>query len=859
MLAGDREVVRAFDGDGKPRGSWRAPAYVNVVATASDGSTWVGHRQGLARIVNGVVEPLSLGCDFAEPVLALLDDGANGVWVGTWSGPRLAQRNAKGELALSARPEGIARDFDVRSFFRDHEGNVWAGSSSRGLARLSPRRLEVFEVGTAGAQNDVTSILEDSAGVLWFVGHNHEVRRLEPNANASVEVPLPRSAPFDADLVALHVDARGRLWGGFKSLAVGRLGDGHFDEIADAPRFASTPIAFANAADGSLWVALEAGELLRIDADDRIVERHDVKTRLSSLAIGADGTVWAGGFGTVVRLSAKGAEREIEVLGDERGVPRGDVRHLLAEADGSVWICTYGCGLARWKQGELRRITRAEGLPDNSLSWIVDDGSGRMWMLANAGLIVAPRAELDAVLEGRAPRVEPVVVGPETGMPEGNGGWPAAWRDARGRLCFATVAGAVRFDPRAFPFNATSPPVRIEYVLGDDRPLELGGVVEVPPSLRRLTIEYTAFALSAPERVRFQTRLVGFDPEPRDIGASRRTGYTALPPGRYVLEVSARNEHGVWSASPARLEIEVLPSLWERTSVQIAAVLAVGLLLLWAHRVRVAKIRDRARDRLELSEARAAAEERASRLRDELAHATRVATAGELAASLAHEVNQPLGAIVINAQTARRAIAGRGDLGELSEVIEDIAQDGRRAVEVVRRLREFLRKQPTDVRPVDLNDVVRATLPLVRRELEDHAVHREIDLEASLPLVQADTVQMQQVIVNLVKNACEALESTSGPRVVRVRTRVDGDQVELEVSDNGPGIAPELAGKLFEPFTSTKPSGMGLGLAICRTIVEAHGGTLNCMSRNEAASGTGACFRVLLPADVGLRMEDAAA
>jgi C4-dicarboxylate-specific signal transduction histidine kinase len=237
---------------------------------------------------------------------------------------------------------------------------------------------------------------------------------------------------------------------------------------------------------------------------------------------------------------------------------------------------------------------------------------------------------------------------------------------------------------------------------------------------------------------------------------------------------------------------------------------------------------------------------RESRLREELAHAGRVAIAGELATSLAHEVNQPLAAIVTNAQAGQRYLARDGFArADLDEILGEIAQQGRRASEVIRRLREFLRKNQSQRVALDLNQVVRDTLPLLRREIEEQEVRTSLMLQPGLPAVTADPVQLQQVVVNLVKNSCEALSGHPQPRHIEIRTSSYDGRVRMDVSDSGPGLAPEIAARLFQPYVTTKAGGMGLGLAICRSIVEAHGGRLAA----EPAPRGGVCFHLDLPAD----------
>ena len=407
------------------------------------------------------------------------------------------------------------------------------------------------------------------------------------------------------------------------------------------------------------------------------------------------------------------------------------------------------------------------------------------------------------------------------------------------------MRGGVRIDPWLFRFNRVPPATRIEQLLCDDRVADISGkAAKVPPGTRRLRFDFTAFALSVPKRVHFSYRMEGFDPRWIDVGTERSVEYSALAPGPYTFEVVARNEHGVWSTQPALLRFEVLPMWWQRRWVQACALFAVLLTLFILHRLRVAAVDRRGQVLLAANEGRREAQARESRMREELAHMSRVATAGELATSLAHEVNQPLAAIVANASAARHLLQ-RDDAThvELAEILGDIARQGERASEVIRRMREFLRKRESERKPVSIEEIVRSTLPLVRRELDEQNVQLNLEIEPDLPQVLADAVQLQQVLVNLIKNACEAMAGASGlHRIVISASQLSG-RVQVQIRDNGPGLAPGVERRLFEPYVTTKTGGMGLGLAICRTIVEAHGGRLSA----SPAQTAGVVFRFDLP------------
>jgi signal transduction histidine kinase len=229
----------------------------------------------------------------------------------------------------------------------------------------------------------------------------------------------------------------------------------------------------------------------------------------------------------------------------------------------------------------------------------------------------------------------------------------------------------------------------------------------------------------------------------------------------------------------------------------------------------------------------------------ELAHINRFSTAGELTASISHEINQPLGTILTNAETARAILRSpHPDLNELNEIVDDILQDDRRASEVIRRMRSLLRKAPFEPKNIDFNDLVRETL----RFLSGLAVARKVELgrlitPTALPIV-GDRIQLQQVILNLVINAIDAMSGATGEnRIVTLRTSRVENFAELSVSDHGPGIPLDKLKDVFEPFFTTKVEGMGMGLSIARTIVEAHNGQI--FAVNEP--GAGAVFRVRLP------------
>jgi PAS domain S-box-containing protein len=238
------------------------------------------------------------------------------------------------------------------------------------------------------------------------------------------------------------------------------------------------------------------------------------------------------------------------------------------------------------------------------------------------------------------------------------------------------------------------------------------------------------------------------------------------------------------------------------------------------------------------------------KLRDariELAHVNRVTTIGQLTASIAHEVNQPIGALVTNAHVALRMLdAESPDLKQAREVLDDIIKDGRRASDVIQRIRALVRKSPAQADELDINEVIGETLALARSEILRNDVSLQTQLERDLPPIRGDRVQLQQVIMNLVMNAIEAISSLAeGTRELQIRTGKDEkDSIAITVRDSGPVLKPEALDRFFEAFYSTKPTGMGIGLSICRSIIEAHEGRILA----SANVPCGATFYITLPA-----------
>jgi signal transduction histidine kinase len=304
-----------------------------------------------------------------------------------------------------------------------------------------------------------------------------------------------------------------------------------------------------------------------------------------------------------------------------------------------------------------------------------------------------------------------------------------------------------------------------------------------------------------------------------------------------IFEWPALRRWGISEASlPLGSEVRFRPpGTWEQYRWQITAALAVMLvqtaMIIWLiieyRRRRVAEVE--ARHRV-----------------SELERMNRLAAASELSASIGHEINQPLAAIVANASAGLRWLANTApDLGEVQAALKRIVNDGERAGEVIETLRTMFRKSGDERTLLDINDLIRSVIALIRSELTQRNISMETDLAGNLPQIFANRVQLQQVILNLAVNAKDAMESvTDRPRVLRIRSRLhEPDDIVISVEDSGIGIDAKVMAHIFDRLYTTKAAGMGMGLAICRSIVVSHGGQLSAMPRLPH----GSVFRIVLP------------
>jgi C4-dicarboxylate-specific signal transduction histidine kinase len=322
------------------------------------------------------------------------------------------------------------------------------------------------------------------------------------------------------------------------------------------------------------------------------------------------------------------------------------------------------------------------------------------------------------------------------------------------------------------------------------------------------------------------------------ILGGERPGDIKVPPLRFAAPKFDWRELQRWGIDESRLPpgsqtFFRRPTIWEQYRWQIAAIVAA--LLLQAGLITWLVYEHRRRSRAEVRSRNAMAE---------LANMNRLATAGQLSASIAHEINQPVTGIVLKASAALRWLAvEKPDLDRVRNVLSDIVGAGQHAGNIINSVRAMFKKEEGAKAPINLNNLVNTVLALLRVDLQKDEVRVETRLDEALPAVTGDAVQLQQVILNLIVNAADAMRSGQ-PRVLKIQTSRIGGKAHVSIEDTGQGIADADRARIFDPLFTTKAGGMGMGLSICHSIIESHGGRIWA----EATTGPGAVFQFELPA-----------
>jgi signal transduction histidine kinase/ligand-binding sensor domain-containing protein len=820
------------------------------------GSLWIGtNGGGLARLWHDRLTTFSTRDGLPNDIVWSLREDAHGVlWAGTYGGGIARLRGASFE-AFSSR-EGLPSDF-VRSICPDREGSLWIGTYNGGLVRLRDGKFLTYTTREGLSHDFARAVLEDRRGTLWVGTTGGGLCGLTDGRFRCYGA----AAGLGLDVRALAESPDGSLLVGTAGGGLFRLENGRVHIHPSTSRLPSLNVsAVATEGPDTLWIGTNGGGLARVAGDSlRTFTRHDGLGSDFVMAVLVDRarTVWAGtDGGGVTRLR----DGRVETFTRKDGLGSDVVFCLYEDREGALWLGTSGGGISRVKGDTIRTFTTRDGLHDDVVFGIVEDARGDLWLSGNKGVSRLASDEVRALVAGEGRRVRAEAFGTADGMKSGECSGvaqPAAWRARDGRIYFPTSRGIAGIDSARSLRNDLPPPVRIESVVVDERPLPAGAPAVVPPGRERWEFRYTALSFLAPRKVLFKYRLDGYDEDWLPAGTRRTAYYTRVPPGEYTFRVIACNDDGVWNEEGASFRFRVAPRFRDTWPFQASV---AGLLLIAgasAYRLRVRALRahkaelerlveSRTHELLREKERAETARAEAVRHREIAEHADHVKS--EVLAIAAHDLKTPLQSILGFADLAAAECESGSPAAEYTGFISGGA---RRMLGIVESLLDMTaldegRLVPSWA-PVDMGRVAARASEANRASSSRKRQRIALRAEPSA-FVEGDELRLVQVLDNLVSNAVKYSPTESSIEVEVFRS-VEG--ICVSVQDRGAGLSETDLAKVFGRFQrlTARPTGgessTGLGLYIVKRLVELHRGRVWAESDGV---GRGARFVVALPA-----------
>jgi len=569
-------------------GQWR-----NILP-AHSGGLWVRDGQCIRRwLGDGWVEDRGVIDLQVNENIVIHESKSGTLMIGT-DGQGVWLLETDGRQHKLTHSTGLSQD-QVLSLGEDREKNFWVGTV-HGLNRLSRRVVKMITPADNWQNRAISSITPATAGGFWVGTEGAGRYRISRDGRV---MDHPSDDVWHQDVSCVLEDANGRIW-------MGVINYGLWLRDKAAGQYLTNPVSgYPNAlfqdSRKAVWVGTTMGAA-RYDPGGRIpgpimLTNSDVRC----FAEAADGSIWIGlqdgGLFRYDPVTKQASQIASEYL-------RSSIHALHCAVDGTLWIGTRRNGLAFLKQDQWGTLTHQQGLPDDSISDIRSDNAGNLWIGSSSGIFRVSRKQLDQFNAGVIGSVNCLQLGSGDGL----GAWeilgghqPIACRTADDRLWYVTSVGLAVVDPQAIQPNELPPPVVIESMQADGKPIpnatspldrDAGKtLVRCPAGTRQLEIRYTALSFSAPKQVRFRYRLEGFDKKWIEAADQRVTYFSHLPPGRYNFEVTACNNHGVWSANGARLSFQVLPFFWQTVWFKLLIGLAVVAVMIFFYRVRLARLR----------------------------------------------------------------------------------------------------------------------------------------------------------------------------------------------------------------------------------------------------------------------------
>lgn len=532
----------------------------SIVPSTQDG-LWVATYRGVFHLTSNRVEPLDLdGESTTAMVNAILFDSDGCLWIGT-EGTGL-NRGVDGMVHGFSHLQDATND-SVTAILEDREKNLWVGTYT-GLHLYRDGKLTTFRTQPGTAQNVIWTVYQDPGGSLYLTT-NDGLSIYEEGAFRFMTVADGLSSNF---VSTTYRDHRNRLWIGTYDQGITILAEDGLSFVTTKNGLTHESIrTIVEDRHHTLWIATYGGGACRFDNGSwsHLTTKNGLTSDyVFALCESARGGMWIGTDGGGLNFVH---EDGIEHFGTSDGLSSDVIMALYEDSDGVLWVGTEHDGLCHIQDDRCSCVTTSEGLAGNSVFQILEDDARMLWLSSYEGICCVSKEEIQALAAGTIDRLSSHAYDEADGMRsrECNGGFqPAGWKTLNGALWFATLDGAAMIDPNHIISNTVPPPVHIEKILLDGKPVAVGPTTPIPPTVHKVEFFYTALSFCAPAKIEFRYQLQGFDSHWVNPGKrlDRIATYTNLPPGAYTFVVIACNNDGVWNQTGDTCRVQVIAPFW---------------------------------------------------------------------------------------------------------------------------------------------------------------------------------------------------------------------------------------------------------------------------------------------------------